>query len=41
VSIWPGAHHGWVPADMAVHNPEAAERHWRELLALFGETLKG
>jgi carboxymethylenebutenolidase len=40
VSIWPGAHHGWVPADMAVHNPEAAERHWRELLALFEETLK-
>jgi carboxymethylenebutenolidase len=40
VAIWPGAHHGWVPADMAVHNPEAAERHWRELLGLFGETLK-
>jgi carboxymethylenebutenolidase len=40
VSIWPGARHGWVPADMAVHNPEAAERHWRELLALFEETLK-
>jgi carboxymethylenebutenolidase len=40
VSIWPGALHGWVPADMAVHNPEAAERHWRELLALFEGTLK-
>jgi carboxymethylenebutenolidase len=40
VSIWPGCKHGWVPADMAVHNPEGAERHWRELIALFDETLK-
>jgi carboxymethylenebutenolidase len=40
VSIWPGARHGWVPADTAVHNPEAAERHWRELLALFDGALK-
>jgi carboxymethylenebutenolidase len=40
VSIWKGAKHGWVPADMPVHNPEAAERHWRELITLFDETLK-
>ena len=40
VSIWKGAKHGWVPTDMPVHNPEAAERHWRELVALFDETLK-
>lgn len=40
VSIWPGARHGWVPADMPVHNPEAAERHWRELIALFDGALK-
>jgi carboxymethylenebutenolidase len=40
VSIWPGCRHGWVPADMPVHNPEGAERHWRELVALFDRTLK-
>lgn len=40
VSIWSGCRHGWVPADMPVHNPEGAERHWRELFKLFGETLK-
>jgi len=40
VSIWPGAKHGWVPTDMPVHNPEAAERHWTELVALFDGVLK-
>jgi carboxymethylenebutenolidase len=40
VSIWPGCRHGWVPADMPVHNPEGAERHWRELVALFDGALK-
>ncbi|HEV2532041.1 dienelactone hydrolase family protein [Phenylobacterium sp.] len=40
VSIWKGAKHGWVPTDMAVHNPQAAERHWRELIALFDGALK-
>jgi carboxymethylenebutenolidase len=40
VSIWEGCRHGWVPSDMPVHNPEGAERHWRELIALFDSTLK-
>jgi carboxymethylenebutenolidase len=40
VSIWPGCHHGWVPTDMPVHNPEGAERHWKELVALFDGALK-
>jgi len=40
VSIWEGCRHGWVPTDMPVHNPEGAERHWRELFRLFDETLK-
>jgi carboxymethylenebutenolidase len=40
VSIWKGAKHGWVPTDMPVHNPEAAERHWTELTALFDGVLK-
>jgi len=40
VSIWKGCLHGWVPSDMPVHNPEGAERHWRELIKLFDETLK-
>ena len=40
VSIWKGAKHGWVPKDMPVYNPEAAERHWTELVALMDKTLK-
>lgn len=40
VSIWAGCRHGWVPADMPVHNPDGAERHWRELIALLDRTLK-
>jgi len=40
VSIWEGCRHGWVPSDMPVHNPEGAERHWRELVALFDRALK-
>ncbi len=40
VSIWKGARHGWVPTDMPVYNPDAAERHWRELVALFDGVLK-
>ncbi len=40
VSIWQGAKHGWVPKDMPVYNEAAAERHWKELVALFDETLK-
>lgn len=40
VGIWKGAKHGWVPTDMPVHDPEHAERHWRELIALFDGVLK-
>ncbi|MFN9848864.1 MAG: dienelactone hydrolase family protein [Alphaproteobacteria bacterium] len=40
VSIWAGCRHGWVPTDMPIHNAEGAERHWRELIALFDGTLK-
>ena len=40
VSIWTGLKHGWVPADMAVHDAAGAERHWQALIALFDETLK-
>ena len=39
VSIWEGCRHGWVPTDMPVYNPEGAERHWRELIALFDGAL--
>lgn len=41
VEIYVGAHHGYAPPDMPVYNEAAAERHWRELLALLDETLKG
>lgn len=40
VSIWPGVRHGWVPTDTPVHDRDGAERHWRELVALFDSTLK-
>jgi len=40
VTIYRGALHGYAPPDLPVYNPEAAERHWREMLALFDETLK-
>ena len=41
VEIYAGAKHGYAPPDMPVYNAEASERHWREMLKLFGETLKG
>ena len=34
------AKHGFVMTDTSVYDETAAERHWRELLALFDETLK-
>ena len=40
VEIYTGALHGYVMTDAPVYNAEAAERHWRELLALFDGTLK-
>lgn len=39
VTIYRGAKHGYAPPDMPVYNPEAAERHWTELSALFAEVL--
>ncbi len=39
VTIYAGARHGFVPADTPAHDRDAAERHWVELLALFGGTL--
>jgi carboxymethylenebutenolidase len=40
VETYEGARHGWVPSDSAVHDPAAAERHWRALIELFDATLK-
>lgn len=38
--IYAGALHGWTMTDFPVYDEAAAERHWRELLALFERTLK-
>jgi carboxymethylenebutenolidase len=38
--LYPGAAHGWTQTDFPVYDAEAAERHWRELFHLFGETLR-
>ena len=40
LETYAGAKHGWVPTDTPVHNPEQAERHWKNLIGLFDETLK-
>jgi carboxymethylenebutenolidase len=37
--IYADAMHGWTMADFPVYNHDAAERHWRELIALFNTTL--
>ena len=39
IEIYAGARHGYAPPDMPVHDEAASERHWRELLKLFAETL--
>ncbi len=40
VEIYDGAMHGYTMTDMKVYDEAAAERHWRELLALFDSKLK-
>ncbi len=40
VEIWKGALHGWTMKDIPIYHEDSAERHWRELVALFDETLK-
>jgi len=38
--IYPGARHGWTMADFPIYDEAAAERHWRELFALFKGALR-
>jgi len=38
--IYPGALHGWTMSDFPIYDEAPAERHWRELLALFAEKLR-
>jgi carboxymethylenebutenolidase len=35
------ARHGWVPRDMPVYDAAESEHHWRTLVPLFDEALKG
>ena len=37
--VYAGAGHGYTQADTASYHPDAAERHWKALLDLFGRTL--
>ena len=39
LEIYPGARHGFTMVDFPVYDEAAAERHWRELLALLEDTL--
>jgi carboxymethylenebutenolidase len=38
--IYEGASHGWMKPDFPIYNKEAAERGWREMLALFDRNLR-
>ncbi len=38
--IYEGAAHGWMKPDFPVYDEAAAERGWREMLALFARTLR-
>jgi carboxymethylenebutenolidase len=38
--FYEGALHGWTMADFPIYDEAAAERHWRELFALFDGALK-
>ncbi len=37
--FYEGARHAWTMRDVPAYDERAAERHWRELLALFGRAL--
>lgn len=37
--LYVGAAHGWTMSDFPVYDATAAERHWTELIGLFGGTL--
>ncbi|MES2257012.1 MAG: dienelactone hydrolase family protein [Pseudomonadota bacterium] len=37
--IYPGTLHGWVMPDSPAYHEQGAERHWRQLFALFAATL--
>ncbi len=39
--IYEGALHGWMKPDFPIYDEAAAERGWREMLALFGRALPG
>ena len=40
IEVYEGTMHGWCPPDSQVYSRDAAERAWREMLALFERTLK-
>lgn len=39
IEVYEGAMHGWVPTDSRAHDPEACERAWGRMLALFEREL--
>jgi carboxymethylenebutenolidase len=38
--VYAGAHHGFTQIDTAMYDAAADDRHWQELLALFGRALR-
>ncbi|MFJ4655769.1 dienelactone hydrolase family protein [Nocardia sp. NPDC088792] len=39
--VYEGSQHGYTQADTSAYDPEATERHYRELLSLFDRNLRG
>jgi carboxymethylenebutenolidase len=39
VEIYPGVHHGFAVPGLPIYDPEASERHWDRLLALYKRNL--
>ena len=39
IEVYAGTLHGWCPPDSQVYNKEQAEKAWRRMLALFGNSL--
>ena len=37
--LYEGAHHGYTQTDTAAYNSQGGQRHWRDLLELFGRRL--
>jgi len=40
IEVYPGTKHGWTITDHSVYDKDGSDRHWENLLGLFGRNLK-